>query len=104
MILDFLKRSCFEFPDTIFLFGFMLLLVMLLSCFRGEIDDFRYTGWTVSRVMVALPQGIPIVWGPKGSLGMTFGAYPTCPDLPQGLYQSPAQGEIPDQIWNLTLR
>ena len=81
----------------------MLLLALLLSCFRREIDDFRYTGWTVERVMVALPQGIPIVWGPKESLGMTFGA-PTCPNLPHGLYQSSAQGEIPDLIWNLTLR
>ena len=49
-----------------------MLLVLLLSCFRGEIDDFRYVEWTVSRVMVALPQGIPIVWGTKIKLGDDF--------------------------------
>ena len=50
----------------------MLLLVLLLTDFRGEIDDFRCTGWSVSRAMVALPQGIPIVGGTKMKLGDDF--------------------------------
>ena len=61
-----------------------MLMVLLLSCFRGEIDDFRYVGWTVSRVMVALPQGIPIVWGTKRKLGDDFRCISDMPNPPTG--------------------
>ena len=62
----------------------MLLLVLLLTDFRGEIDDFRCTGWSVSRAMVALPQGIPIVWGTKRKLGDDFRCMPDMSRPPTG--------------------